>query len=137
MALLPAHVPVSSATGIASASMRRAAVVAAVDQTFGKGQHGWGTTNIENMDGSTTTWNKMEIIAGHPFHFLAVDKQEQDRAMDGKLLIYERSNGKHTIAFAFRFPTELNDQLQKPAPGDTASFERAIEASLGTVRGLD
>jgi len=114
----------------------KAAVTAAVDQTFGKGQYGWGTTNIINMDGSTTSWNKMEILAGHPFHYLAADQQEQTRAMDGKLLIYERSNGKHTIAFAFRFPTELNDRLQQPAPGDSPSFERAIEASLGSVRGL-
>ena len=89
----------------------------------------WKKVNLESLNGQATTWEMASFGSAQPFQALPPNAQPPQgydlQTLEAKLFYYVRATEGGVNIMAWRYPSQIADQLGFPA---------AIDASMGTLR---
>ena len=89
----------------------------------------WKKVNLESLNGQATSWEMASFGSAQPFQALPPNAQAPDgfdlQSLEGKLFYYIRATEGGVNILAWRYPSQIADQIGFPA---------AVDASMGTLR---
>lgn len=89
----------------------------------------WKKVTLESLKGQATSWEVVSFGTAQPFQSRPANAPSGDtydlQTLEGKLLFYVRATEGGVTILAWRYPSQIADQLGFPA---------AIDASVGTLR---
>jgi hypothetical protein len=89
----------------------------------------WKKVTLESLKGQATSWEAVSFGTAQPFQSRPANAPSADsfdlQTLEGKLLFYLRPTEGGVTILAWRYPSQIADQLGFPA---------AIDASVGTLR---
>ena len=123
-----ARLPIYAFVGGVPATQEAEAVEASILEAVSKvvpDNLTWEPVRLESLTGEVADWRMLRISAAQPFFVAQTGAESKSQSLEGQLYFFMRPVGDNYVILAWRFPSQLAEQINFPA---------AIEASVGTLK---